>query len=57
MEIKETYEENNEVFIDPEKETAFIAEKTGLSRDIIDAVLEAQVDYLDTLGLVTAVEE
>jgi len=44
---------DNAVFIDPEVEADYISDKLGLDRELVLNVLDAEMDYLDSLGLVS----
>lgn len=43
---------SEEIMINADEEIDFIAEKTGLTREIIISVIEADMEYLEICGVV-----
>ena len=53
----EFFEENQEPIYDYEDCANMIQEKTGLSRKIIADVLNAEIDYMKSIGIIHEDEE
>lgn len=53
----EFVEQNQEPIYDYEDCANMIEEKTGLSREIIADVLNAEIDYMKTIGIIDADED
>ncbi|NBH29036.1 hypothetical protein D3Z60_25855 [Lachnospiraceae bacterium] len=53
----EFFEENQEPIYDYEDCANMIQEKTGLSREVIADVLNAEIDYMKSIGIIDEDED
>lgn len=44
--------ENEELFYDTDEAIKFISERTGIEPDIVAKVLEADVEFMRTIGII-----
>lgn len=53
----EFFEENQEPIYDYEECANMIQEKTGLSREVIAYILNAEIDYMKSIGIIDEDED